>query len=297
MGGAAELAAALTAARNPDGGWGYRAGKQSRVEPTSFALLALATAALLLLYEGARRSYKSGENRTEQQQVVRIAFDKLSSDLRLAGYNHNPDGRRDRPDEAIEAAFDTAIIIRADFDALDPDEALDPERELARTGTGGFRVVSTGNDEIVAALGRAPDWVLVPVGGGGTLFGIWRGFTDLLRLKRIRRVPRMVAVQPARFNTLEQALANINRAEDRLRVAVRHHLETLGRDRALAVVSQVELRHSLKFMSLFSQQEVADYLGVIRKIVEHGQELAHEPEALNTGKPLPALRRARACDD
>jgi len=74
------------------------------------------------------------------------------------------------------------------------------------------------------------------------------------------------------LHSLEQALANINRAEDRLRTAVRHHLETLGRDRALAVVSQVELRHSLKFLSLFSQQEVADYLNVIRKIVEHGQE-------------------------
>jgi TetR/AcrR family fatty acid metabolism transcriptional regulator len=74
------------------------------------------------------------------------------------------------------------------------------------------------------------------------------------------------------LHSLEQSMANINRAEDRLRVAVRHHLETLGRDRALAVVSQVELRHSLKFLSLFSQQEVRDYLNVIRKVVEHGQE-------------------------
>lgn len=74
------------------------------------------------------------------------------------------------------------------------------------------------------------------------------------------------------LQALEQRMANVNRAEDRLRTAVRHHLETLGRDRALAVVSQVELRHSLKFLSLFSQQEVADYLNVIRKIVEHGQE-------------------------
>ena len=71
---------------------------------------------------------------------------------------------------------------------------------------------------------------------------------------------------------LEQAMANVNRAEERLRIAVRHHLETLGRDRALAVVSQVELRHSLKFMSLLSQQEVADYLNIIRKIVEGGQQ-------------------------
>ncbi|HUP61040.1 MAG TPA: TetR/AcrR family transcriptional regulator [Thermoanaerobaculia bacterium] len=71
---------------------------------------------------------------------------------------------------------------------------------------------------------------------------------------------------------LEQLMANVNRAEERLRIAVKHHLETLGRDRALAVVSQVELRHSLKFMSLLSQQEVADYLNIIRKIVESGQQ-------------------------
>ena len=74
------------------------------------------------------------------------------------------------------------------------------------------------------------------------------------------------------LRALEQQMANVNRAEERLRIAIRHHLETLGRDRALAVVSQVELRHSLKFMSLFSQEEVADYLNVIRKIVEHGQQ-------------------------
>jgi len=74
------------------------------------------------------------------------------------------------------------------------------------------------------------------------------------------------------LRALEQQMANVNRAEERLRIAIRHHLETLGRDRALAVVSQVELRHSLKFMSLLSQEEVADYLNIIRTIVERGQQ-------------------------
>ncbi len=73
------------------------------------------------------------------------------------------------------------------------------------------------------------------------------------------------------LQSLERDLSTISRPEDRIRIAIRHHLESLGRDRALAVVSQVELRHSLKFMSLLSQQEVADYLGILRKIVEHGQ--------------------------
>jgi TetR/AcrR family transcriptional regulator, fatty acid metabolism regulator protein len=74
------------------------------------------------------------------------------------------------------------------------------------------------------------------------------------------------------LRSLEQSLANINRADERLRIAINHHLEALGRDRALAVVYQVELRHSLKFMSLFSQEEVAEYLNVLRHIVEAGQE-------------------------
>jgi TetR/AcrR family fatty acid metabolism transcriptional regulator len=73
------------------------------------------------------------------------------------------------------------------------------------------------------------------------------------------------------LQTLERDLSQARRADERMRIAIRHHLETLGHDRALAVVSQVELRHSLKFMSLFSQQEVADYLNILRKIVESGQ--------------------------
>lgn len=73
------------------------------------------------------------------------------------------------------------------------------------------------------------------------------------------------------LQSLEQELAHVRRPEERIRIAIRHHLETLGRDRSLAIVAQVELRHSLKFMSLLSQQEVADYLNMLRKMIEHGQ--------------------------
>jgi TetR/AcrR family fatty acid metabolism transcriptional regulator len=73
------------------------------------------------------------------------------------------------------------------------------------------------------------------------------------------------------LQSLERDLANVNRPEERVRIAIRHHLETLGRDRSLAIVAQVELRHSLKFMTLLSHQEIADYLNILRKIVEQGQ--------------------------
>jgi TetR/AcrR family transcriptional regulator, fatty acid metabolism regulator protein len=73
------------------------------------------------------------------------------------------------------------------------------------------------------------------------------------------------------LQSLQTQLMSVSAPEERIRVIVRHHLETLGRDRSLAVVSQVELRHSLKFMSLFSHEEVADYLNLLRRNVEQGQ--------------------------
>jgi len=42
-----------------------------------------------------------------------------------------------------------------------------------------------------------PDWVIAPVGGGGNLGSLWRGFKDLRDLGLVRRLPRMVGVQAA----------------------------------------------------------------------------------------------------
>jgi TetR/AcrR family fatty acid metabolism transcriptional regulator len=83
------------------------------------------------------------------------------------------------------------------------------------------------------------------------------------------------------LQSLERDLTEARSAEERVRVTIRHHLETLGRDRALAIVAQVELRHSLKFMALLSHQEVADYLNILRKIVEQGQNDGTFRKAIN----------------
>ncbi len=54
--------------------------------------------------------------------------------------------------------------------------------------------------------GDLPDWVVMPVGGGGLLGGVWRGFTDLQRLGLIDRSPRLVGVQAAGCAPLVKAL-------------------------------------------------------------------------------------------
>src|SRR5216117_1196623 len=58
---------------------------------------------------------------------------------------------------------------------------------------------------------------------------------------------------------------------ERLRRFAQLHLAHLGRDRNLAIVFQVELRQSTKFMERFSSTLVRDYLNLIRTAIADGQ--------------------------
>ncbi len=117
------------------------------------AVFAIAAAVAFILYTAAQKTYKMGENLTDQQQTTRVAFDRMISDLRLAGFNYNPDGDKTRVDEQIEGAWDTAVTIRGDFDFEDPAASITPESTLPGSA---YAVVSTGNDEIVTYVLSKP---------------------------------------------------------------------------------------------------------------------------------------------
>lgn len=123
------------------------------------AIFAIAAAVAFILYSAAQKSYKSGENFTDQQQGTRVAFDRMISDIRLAGFNYNPDGDSTRIDEQVEGAWDTAVTVRGDFDFEDPAASVTPESALPGTS---YSVVSTGNDEIITYVLAKPG----PTGAG-----------------------------------------------------------------------------------------------------------------------------------
>ena len=60
-------------------------------------------------------------------------------------------------------------------------------------------------------------------------------------------------------------------AAAKLRRIAELHLEKLSADRDLAVVFQVELRGSTKFMRKFSAAGFSEYLGIICRTIEEGQ--------------------------
>jgi len=88
--------------------------------------------------------------------------------------------------------------------------------------------------------------------------------------------------------SMEEAIAegrklieNTTDPREKLRRIALLHLERLGADRDLAVVFQVELRGSTKFMEEFSAAGFAEYLGVIRSTIEEGQQAGMFRKELN----------------
>lgn len=73
------------------------------------------------------------------------------------------------------------------------------------------------------------------------------------------------------LDAAKNQVAEISDPREKLRQIARLHLERLGSDRDLAVVFQVELRGSTKFMEEFSAAGFAEYLALIRATFEEGQ--------------------------
>lgn len=123
---------------------------------------------------------------------------------------------RDTPDfRAVPLAFYNSIILRYQGPNA---EALAWVNSACRT-LGLFETTTyrranpfqqegpkTIGLEIFEQLGRVPDWIAVPLGGGGTLAGIWRAFVDLKSTGEAMRLPRMVGILPDGYTRLALAL-------------------------------------------------------------------------------------------
>lgn len=86
-----------------------------------------------------------------------------------------------------------------------PVGSSDPNPLASPYGVTGYKTIGY---EIASSLGKAPDAILVPTGGGDSLYGIWRGLNDLRDMGLIDRLPRMVGCQTEATHPLLHALLN-----------------------------------------------------------------------------------------
>jgi TetR/AcrR family fatty acid metabolism transcriptional regulator len=99
----------------------------------------------------------------------------------------------------------------------------------------------------------------------GTVYLYFRSKDDLLVSIFERTMREAIAEGRA-------ALDGLAGPRQRLERLAKMHLERLGRDRELAVVFQVELRQSTKFMERFSSTFLRDYIGMLRETIAEGQK-------------------------
>ena len=98
----------------------------------------------------------------------------------------------------------------------------------------------------------------------GTVYLYFRGKDDLLVSIFERTMKEAIAEG-------RDTVAGLADPADRLREIAKLHLGRLGRDRSLAIVFQIELRQSTKFMERFSATQLREYLGIIRDVIADGQ--------------------------
>jgi threonine synthase len=53
--------------------------------------------------------------------------------------------------------------------------------------------------------GEVPDWIVVPLGGGSLVTGLLKGFGELYRASRVKKIPRLLAVQTSRCAPIYEA--------------------------------------------------------------------------------------------
>jgi TetR/AcrR family fatty acid metabolism transcriptional regulator len=99
----------------------------------------------------------------------------------------------------------------------------------------------------------------------GTIYLYFRSKEEIL-------VSLFDEVMSEHVEAVRAALPAIRDTEGRLRAVAEHHLRTLGANRDLAVVFQVELRQSTKFMERFTASWLQDYFALLGDTIARGQK-------------------------
>lgn len=99
----------------------------------------------------------------------------------------------------------------------------------------------------------------------GTVYLYFKSKDDILHSIFDRAMADFIADGRKEIETIDDAKRKLRRIAEL-------HLERLGADRDMAIVFQVELRGSTKFMQEFSAAGFAEYLDIIKRTIAEGQQ-------------------------
>lgn len=135
-----------------------------------------------------------------------------------------------------------------------------------------------------------PDWVIVSMGSGGTIYSIWKGFKELEKLDMAKSLPKMVGVQPEGSASIvktwlakRQKAVKISKPSTKaLALLVKEPMQSelaikaLKESRGLALtvsdseVFEAELEMA-KFEGLFAEPASSAEIAALKKLVNKGK--------------------------
>jgi threonine synthase len=101
-------------------------------------------------------------------------------------------------DGVYDDAFDLCLAATAEFGWYNRNTGYNPFTREGKKSVS-FEICEQLNWQV-------PDLVVVPVGDGNIISGVWKGFTDFYRLGFIDRLPRLLAVQAEGSDAIVRAL-------------------------------------------------------------------------------------------
>ena len=112
-------------------------------------------------------------------------------------------------DGTYDQAFELSLEYSNRTGSLSRNTAYNP-LTIEGKKTVSFEIV----EDLIRAGAGAPDHVFVPVGDGVILAGVYRGFENLLRLNRIRKMPTVWACQVQGSSAIARAFAALQSGKD-----------------------------------------------------------------------------------
>lgn len=141
----------------------------------------------------------------------------------------------------------------------------------------------------VAEQFGVPDWFIVSMGSGGTIYSVWKGFKELLAMRKTAKLPRMIGVQAngcapivnAYFSGQSQPVAISKPSTHALAILVRKPLngrwalETLKESKGVGVaVSDSEIfkaeQDVARLEGIFAEPSSSATIAALKKLVHQG---------------------------
>jgi len=139
---------------------------------------------------------------------------------------------------------------------------------------------------------ESPDWIITPIGSGGTIYSLWKGFKELHELDLINEEPKLIGVQAEGCSPIVKAYSKGKKEARKIRSPATRALGILVAKPLLASLALKAIKESNGLAISVSDEEIVKAERTLAKL----EGIFAEPAASATVAALKKLREEGTLD-